>query len=808
LEANNGKPCWVVNFSDIDMQNWNGKYMTNKVKTKKLRSACKPGMPLRSSRQDIVPITFSLAKYARQINIAPSKDAQKQKFINDVLSAAETHGFVSRDVAREIIHINNIHIHPDFKGWKCIVDNNSVTWDQVVSVEKTGIKETGYDLTVPGFETFMNTEGVILSNTMSVHVPVTEKGRQEAFKMLPTNNIFNQATGEIMLAPMNEMILGLYLLTKAGKKTNKKFANLGTAKKALQKGEITVNSIIKIGSSETTIGKAMVNAILPAGLKDPKIYLDKNGVKKLLEKVASNFKPDFGKIVDALKDLGNQHGFKTGFTVGMEDIAPLPNVRAKVELMANNALKTMKKTDSNIVKVYSAAGSKFNEEMMKQLEKNDSALFHMANSGSKGSQLQLRQITTAPNLVQDNTGTVIPEPILRSYSEGLDTADYWNSMYGARAGTIGKSLESSVPGFFTKRLVSSVMGSTVGIKDCGTDRGISEPVDKQDILGRNLAAGNPVALGKKNDDVTSELLSKARKLKMQSIKIRSPLTCEAVSGVCSECFGKMADGNKLDIGDNIGAMAATAMSEPLLNMSMKAFHTGGVAGEGGGIAAVAKGYERIAQLMELPGIVKGKATLSTLDGTVTRIDKNAAGGYNVFVNSSKHFVPQTRMLTAKIGDQVQKGDYLSDGVAKPQELLELKGIQETRNYMTNELQKAYNKPIRRNMFEAVVKEMTNTTQILDPGSNNDYTYGDYAPLSKIEDINKAGGNINHTPILKGINTLPMVSEDWMARLGTRDLAKTIREGAARGWTSDIHGTHPIPGYVYGAEFGLGTEGKY
>lgn len=644
-------------------------------------------------------------------------------------------------------------------------------------------------------------------DTMSVHVPVTEKGRVEAFNMLPTNNIFNPATGDIMLMPQNEMILGLYLLTKPGKKINKTFKSIADAKKAMEDGTITINSIVKIGGKETTLGRAIVNGVLPEPIRDNDIFLDKKGLNNLLKEIAEKYKDKFGEVVDALKDLGNQHSFKTGFSVGMADIKPLENVRNKVVLKAQKAIGD-RKTDDRVIKAFTAANDLYNKEMLKEMEKRDNALYHMSVSGAKGNASNLRQITTTPNLVQDHTGAVVPEPIFKSYSEGLDAAGYWSSMYGARAGTIGRSLQSAVPGYFSKRLVSSVMGNTITMEDCGTNKGIDEEIDSEDIFGRLLAAGNDARIGKKNDIVDNLLINKARKLKKDKLLVRSPLTCEAPEGTCAACFGKMADGEKLNVGDNVGTIAAQALSEPVMQMGMNAFHTGGVAGAGAGIAAVAQGYERIAQLLEMPEIVKGKSTLSTVDGKVSNIEANPAGGSFVYVGETKHFVPQGRAVIVKKGQEVKRGDQLSDGVAKPQEVLDLKGVDATRRYLTDELKKAYTQPIKKNIFEAVVKEMTNTTQVINPGDSTEFEFGDYAPLNKIESVNSSGGDIAHSPILKGINTLPLVSEDWMARLGTRDLAKTIREGASRAWSSDIHGTHPIPAYVYGAEFGQGTEGKY
>jgi DNA-directed RNA polymerase subunit beta' len=643
---------------------------------------------------------------------------------------------------------------------------------------------------------------------MAVHLPASEKARVESFKMLPTNNIFDPSTGDVMLMPQNEMILGLYFLTREGKPLKKRYSNVTNAKAAFDKGDIKVNSLITIGRSKTTLGRAMVNAVLPVKFRDPKVFIDKRSLNDLLQKIARDDKANFGKVVDALKDLGNNHAFKTGFTVGMEDIAPMRKVRDKIMAKADKAVGSRKSSD-RVIAAFSKASDEMTDAVKTTLTGTDNTLYHMAASGAKGKWREnLQQIMAAPVLVQDHIGGIVPEPIKKSYSEGLDAAGYWSSMYAARSGTITKSLQTSVPGYFSKRMITSVMGNTVTSKDCRTTKGIDSPIGDKDTLGRFLASGNPIKLGRKNDIVDSKTVAKARALRITSIKVRSPLTCEASEGTCVKCFGHTQEGNTLQVGDNAGAITATALTEPLVQMGMNAFHTGGVAGSGGGSAYVARGYDRVAQILEMPKVLKGKATLSTVTGTVTRIEPNPAGGHFVWVENERHFVPPTRRLKVKARQKVMRGDYLSDGVAKPQEMLELKGMHATRQYMANELKKAYDKPIKRNFFEGVVKEMTNLTRVTRPGDSNDYEAGDYAPLSKIEALNKGGAKIQHDPVLKGIDTLPLMSENWMARLNTKDLAKTIREGASRGWSSDIHGTHPIPGYVYGAEFGKGTDGKY
>ena len=346
------------------------------------------------------------------------------------------------------------------------------------------------------------------------------------------------------------------------------------------------------------------------------------------------------------------------------------------------------------------------------------------------------------------------------------------------------------------------------------------------------------------------------KLKTAGVKevhARSPLTCHAEKGTCAKCYGIDSGGKLPSIGDNIGAIAGQSLTEPLTQMVLRSMHSGGVAGAGMKIT----GYDKIDKLVRLPKRIAGKATLAELAGVVTSIEDAPAGGKNVFIDDTKHFVSANNPLKVKKGTIMGPGDPISEGLIHPRELVDLKGMLPAQRYIAGELQAAYadtNVGIKAKNIETVVRTMTDTTTVLD-GGDSDFVMGDVVPFTMAEAFNrksdgklpvndaigktlfkktgpfKKGTKVNkavakaleglgemdiqigpmpilHKPFVEGIKQLPMLSKDWMAQLGYGHIAKGIKFGASEGWETDIHSYSPVPAFAYGAEFGQGEDGKY
>lgn len=654
-------------------------------------------------------------------------------------------------------------------------------------------------------------------DTMTIHLPISDEANREAAKMLPSRNLFQPGTGKLMIIPSQEAQIGLFYM------------------------------------SGTTKGRATLNKLLPKSHQITST-LDKKVTQDFLRKIAKDLPSnDFGNIVTMLKMEGEKHSYEGGFTLGLNDLTQLDHHKdTLIKNMEHHLLGA--KTEGERAAIGKNYTGKLDQLISNKLKGKHNPLFDMIESGAKGSISQLRSIVATPLLVTDAKGRTIYKPIKKSYTEGLDMGDYWVSMYGARRGMIDRSLQSSEPGAFSKDIMATTLDNVISGEDCGTKEGITFRLENTDAVDRFMA-GNQGGFSH-NTLVDSSVISRLKKAGIQSVKVRSPLKCLRPKGTCAKCYGLDENGHPPEIGDNIGAKAGQTIAEPLMQLTMNSFHTGGTVGSG------LSGYPRIKQLLLLPKIVTGAATLSPLDGKIKKIEKGVAGGFNVTIGDkdSSHtaYVSKDLDLKVKLGQAISAGDPLSTGVIKPQDLVKHKGMYAAQEYITDELQKAYQSQgigRSRKIFETIVRSLGNTTKVLNNPKGTGHVPGDIIPytvaqhhnqnletdvaidesvghkLSKSFEGLKSGHEITredmlllkakgqatapikndpivHAPLLKGLSTLPMLRRDWMSGLGYRYLAKTLVEGAGQGWSTDLEDYHPIPAFAHGATFGQGKDGKY
>lgn len=654
-------------------------------------------------------------------------------------------------------------------------------------------------------------------DAMTVHVPITEEANQEAARMLPSQHLFKPGLGTLMIQPSQEAQIGLFYL------------------------------------SQTEDGRKRLNAI--TGPKYPITHtLDKKAAGALFMSLAKGMtSAEFAAVVNALKAEGDKHAYERGFTLGLDDLVGLGKDRDRIVAAAQSVVKIKKSPEE--LERESAAGARLLDNALEhKLQGKGNAFYDMVSSGARGDKNQLRQILATPLFVTDARGRVIPSPIKKSYSEGLDVSDYWVSMYGARKGAMDRSIQTSLPGAFSKDIMATVTDNVISALDCGTHEGVTLPVSDADALDR-FTAGEQASFAH-NTLVTHAVQNELKAKGAKTIKVRSPLTCHRPKGTCAKCHGLDEHGHLPSVGDNVGAKAGQTISEPLVQMIMQTRHTGGVASAGG---ATASGYARIDQILKMPKAVTGSATLAPVAGKVTAVMKGVGGGHNVTVGDHTAFVASGLALAVKAGDTVAAGDRLSEGVVKPQDLVRLKGMGAAQNFLVDELHQAYRSqgvPIQRRVFETIVRSIGNTTQVLRAPANSGYVAGDVMPYTVIQAHNRVtegsistddaegatltapagdfrAGHvlthedvlklkvrgvsevsikreaIEHAPFLKGIVALPLLKHDWMSALSYRQLSKAITEGASQGWHTDIAGEHPIPALAHGATFGLKAQGgKY
>lgn len=678
---------------------------------------------------------------------------------------------------------------------------------------------------------------------MSAFVPVSHKAVREASRMVPSNNLFNPSNGFLMFKPSHESMLGLYKLSEMEKGTAKKFKSGSEAARAVKDGKLSINDLISLddigqdflktaAAKKTTVGRLMIYNSLPKEMRDDKILTDPNfkldnkTLNQVLSTVAANHHSDFGKVSDRFKNMGNENA--TGLSISLDDFLSDHKHRDKVLAAAakeehkilSDSRTSGDRKEEKVIALYGKAADEISKKAKIKADASKNRMYDWVRSGARGNWDQFRQITVAPMLVADSKGKTVPIPIGRSYSEGLDIGSYWAAMHGARMGTISKVEGTWRPGLASKQVMQGTMNQVIVSEDCKTTKGISFSADDKNILNRYTIGD--VKLGTRGGKdkgsipsgtlVTPDVMNRLKNNKVQSVVVRSPLKCIHGKGMCSKCYGLNEKGQLHEKGSNVGVIAAHSLGEPSTQLAMKVFHTGGVVGakETGARSM----FDRLDQLLNLPKTLPGAATISHVDGKIDQVQKDpAAGGWNVMVQGQKHYVPGSRNLLAKKGMDVKRGDALSSGPKNPREMLPLVGLNHVQSYLVKEIQDTYGNeaPLSRRNTETFVRSLTNLAEVSDPGDHPNLLRGDKVPASEVKEYNRlkgtqSDGRVKYRPILTGVKMLPLeTQEDWMARLQSTNLRKTIIDAASEGWRSVLHGTHPIPGMAVGSTFGTGTK---
>ena len=657
-------------------------------------------------------------------------------------------------------------------------------------------------------------------DAVTIHVPTSHQAVQESYKMLPSNNLFKPGTGELMMTPSQESTIGAYFL------------------------------------SQTESGRKLINSVLPQRFHIHSV-LDQHAAKALYMRMAKEDPKNYADYVLKLKNLGDKHAYETGFSIGVKDT--ILNTKRRDAIFAHtdaqvDKIKRTKKPgperDAEVAKLYQEAAKRAYEELEPELKKSGNNFYHMVRSGARGKPEQLQQLIVAPGIVEDAKQRPVPVPLKTSYAEGVKTSDYFVASYGVRKGMLDKSLQTSQPGALNKDIMANTIDNIITKDDCGTQNGIALPVDSTELSDRHLAKDQHGH--KRNSLVTPQVISDLKRKGAKNVLVRTPLRCIAPKGTCGYCYGLDEHGHIPQVGENIGAKAGQTMSEPMTQMVLRTFHTGGMAGT----APTIGGFQRIRQLLSMPSShLAGQAVLATTEGKVTKIAPAPGGGHRVFVGEVAHTVPPTRTLNIKVGDRVSAGDALTQGTIKPQDILKFKGMESAQNYLVDELHKSYSDaktPVQRKVFETVVRSIGNLTKVVSTPKDSEYRPGDVIPFTTAQHHNlsrkktlpvgetvgyhlhKAVGRlpeqheitdkdisylkamgyntlevvkapIVHRPIIKNIERLSGQKKNWMAQLGYRYISETLTDGAAEAWKTHLSGEHPIPAYAYGADFGKKKE---
>lgn len=615
--------------------------------------------------------------------------------------------------------------------------------------------------------------------------------------------------------------------------------------------------------NHTTIGHLLIQEALPANVKfeGP---LDKGGTSRLLQRIAEKDPKQYGEITKNLRDVGNRIAFESGTSFGLQDMKPYTHLRDEAFALHAPELLKLRRTSAadpslhrslpfqqKKLTLLSQIEAHVNDAMKAVIDKAPTNLTAWIKSGARGDVSMGRQMLGMAGLNMDTSNRLLPEISKRSFSEGLSPIDFYVHAQGARRGLVNTYTAVRDPGAFAKELNTINMDMVITKHDCGTTHGRALLTSSDDLVGRVLASDVP-GIGHRNDVITGSMQERMAK-HPGSVKVRSPLYCEAHEGVCAVCSGLSEEGRLPPVGEHVGLKAAQSLTEPLTQLALNQKHSGGVIGAG------KSPLQSILQFMHAPKVFAGAATLSHISGLVTHVDPAAAGGFDVTVHGLKHYIKPEHESLVKVGQHVTKGDALSTGQMNPVEVVEHKGMEAGRLYFADGLRQMYGDAGIRGhgrVFETVARGILNLGQVIHPGQH-DFIPGEIVHWNAVQaqmptghdHVNLAGSegrilaheagtfapytavtpavmkqlaaqNIDmlHVfkpnslivkPIMLGTERAALHKGDWMANLAFRFVNQTFRNNVATGASTQIRDTfNPVPAYVYGQHFGEGKDGKY
>jgi len=525
---------------------------------------------------------------------------------------------------------------------------------------------------------------------MAVHVPLSRKAVEEARKiMLSINNMLLPSSGEPVVAPTLDIVLGCYYLTqdkKGARGEGRTFTSFDEALMAHELGEVAVGARIKVRDGEgqildTTIGQVLFNSVLPPQIGFINRQVDKSSLKALVARCYQLLGNEAtAHMLDNLKHLGFHYATQSGITIAMDDIkVPLekPHILAKgderisqIERQYQMGLITEEERYTKVVDTWTEITEGFKDLIQQGLDRYG-GVYMMATSGAKGNISQIMQMAGMRGLMTDPSGRIIDFPIRSSFREGLTVLEYFISTHGARKGLADTALRTSDSGYLTRRLVDVAQDVIITGKDCGTTQGIwiSEPEEKgllqplaRRIVGRMAAA--PVedprthqVIVERNEEITEEKASAIEEAGVTRVYVRSPLACPSRKGACQMCYGRdLARGRLVDIGTAVGIIAAQSIGEPGTQLTMRTFHTGGVVG-----LDITSGLPRVEELFEARA-PKGQAIISEIDGVVEVLE--GPEGRRIKVTSTElhrdeYPLPTGAELLVSQGQKVEAGTPLA-----------------------------------------------------------------------------------------------------------------------------------------------------
>jgi DNA-directed RNA polymerase subunit beta' len=661
---------------------------------------------------------------------------------------------------------------------------------------------------------------------MAVHVPLSAEAQAEArILMLSAHNILSPAHGRPLATPNQDVVIGCFYLTiirEGAKGEGSLFASPTEAMLAYYTGNIELHAKIKVRTEKGRIETSVGRLIFKDRVNIDQDYLDgifakigDNGTsRRILNQIISFVCQRYGthrtaEILDQLKRLGYRFATQSGTTIGAADVltpAEKKEIIAETERQGDlieqqyrRGLITKEERYQRFIDIWAKAKEDVTQAVIKNFDPFNSVAM-MSNSGARGNVSQLSQLAGMRGLMSDPSGRIIDLPIKANFREGLTVLEFFISTHGARKGLADMALRTADSGYLTRRLVDVAQDVIVREEDCGTSDGIVlqaltdgdeviEPLSAR-ITGR-VAAEEVVdpetgeTIVGFNEEITEPLADRIMAAGFEQMKVRSVLTCRTRYGVCARCYGRnLATGRIAEVGDAVGIIAAQSIGEPGTQLTMRTFHTGGVAGED-----ITQGLPRVEELFEARK-PKGQAIITEVSGTAKIVEVKGIRRVSIQTDEGEerlYQIPYGARLKVKDGSKVEAGDRLTEGSVNPHDILKIKGIRGVQMYLVHEVQEVYRSQgveIDDKQIEVVVRQMLRKRKVESPG-DTDLLPGSLVDLMELEDENyrveEAGGTpAVARPVLLGITKASLATESFLSAASFQETTRVLTDAAIKG----------------------------
>ena len=691
---------------------------------------------------------------------------------------------------------------------------------------------------------------------MAVHLPLSVEAQAECrFLLLSPNNLLKPSDGGPVAVPSQDMVLGIYYLTQERpgvKGEGMAFKSVNEAILAYENKEVTLHSKVKVrmtrqmpdgtektGIVESTVGRFIFNEIIPQDLgfvdrsiegNELKLEVDfhvgKKQLKQILEKVINTHGATQTAItLDDIKAIGYKYSTRAAMTVSVSDMTVpaskpklIADAQATVDTIAKNfrrGLITEEERYKEVIETWKATDDQLTHDLLTGLDAYNN-IFMMADSGARGSDKQIKQLAGMRGLMADTTGHTIELPIKSNFREGLDVLEYFISAHGARKGLSDTALRTADSGYLTRRLVDVSQDLIVREDDCCASRGeipymeIKGFTDGQETIEslQERITGRFIAEDIVDPD-TGEIVIKANhmctpkraaavmkvldKLGRNTVKIRTVLTCKSHIGVCAKCYGaNMATGQAVQVGEAVGIIAAQSIGEPGTQLTMRTFHTGGVAG-----GDITQGLPRVEELFEARK-PKGLAIIAEFGGVATIKDTKKKREIiitdNETGNSKTYLIPYGSRIKIQDGAVLEAGDELTEGSVNPHDILKIKGVRAVQDYMIQEVQRVYRLQgveINDKHIEMIVRQMLKKIKIEESG-DSDVLPGTSMDVLDFNDMNDALIAEGKEPaigrqVMLGITKASLATDSFLSAASFQETTKVLTEAAINGKVDNLIG---------------------